>query len=144
MRRLGRMVLWGLWGVAVWITLSVVLAPLARAMTVTVSGVTAVVSADEPTQNVANADGVVTPLDDLAAIEIRYDVGAGPVVCASVPATSPAGGGTVSADCAVPVRDQEVKLATFTAVAVDTSGNRSVPSDPVTHRLDRLPPEKPR
>ena len=113
-------------------------------MTVTVDGVTATVTADEPTANVPNADGLVTPLDDLAAVEFLYDVGAGPVLCASVPATSPAGGGTVSAPCAVPVRDKEVKLATFTAVAVDTSGNRSAPSDPVTHRLDRLPPEKPR
>ena len=119
-------------------------AGLARAMTVTVDGVTATVSADEPTANVPNVDGVVTPLDDLAAIEFRHDTGAGPIVCATVPATSPAGGGTVSAPCAVPVRDKEVKLATFTAEAIDTSGNRSIPSDPVVKRLDRLPPDRPR
>ena len=131
------------WVLLLTLALSLAASP-AWAMTVTVDGVTATVTADEPTANVPNADGVVTPLDDLAATEFRYDVGAGPVVCATAPATVPTGGGTVSADCAVPVRDREVKVAIFTAVAVDTSGNRSAPSDPVSVRLDRLPPDRPR
>lgn len=96
---------------------------------------------DEPTTNV---DG--SPCDDLAFIRFYYRKSAAetPVMALQVNASSPSGGGHVTARFQVPVAQDEQALVQFWATAVDTTGNESDPSEVKTVRIDRLRPSPPR
>ena len=108
------------------------------AVTVTPTGTILTVDYDEPTTN-ANS----SPLTDLKETVVWYALGGQPaVVCVTTPASQPTGGGHLSVACTVPVLDGQEVEVTVTATAADLSGNRSLPSDPVIRRIDRLAPGK--
>jgi len=96
---------------------------------------------DEPTTNV---DG--SPCDDLAFIRFYYQKSAAeaPVMALQVNASSPSGGGHVSARFQVPVAQDQQADVQFWATAVDTTGNESDRSEVRTVRIDRLRPSPPR
>lgn len=98
------------------------------------------VAYDEPT---TNAD--TTPLMDLQRVDVYYTVAGGlPVLGASVPATSPNGGGIgVSTQVVIPAAELPADVETlvaFYAIAVDTSGNQSAKSNEPQDTVDFLDP----
>ena len=113
-------------------------ATTAQAITFTVTGTEVTVGYDEPTQNTDNS-----ALTDLDHTTIYYDKGAGPVAEATVPATAPTGGGTITTTITVPVLAGEEADVNFWVTASDQSGNESVPSPVITQRIDRLSPKAP-
>lgn len=117
---------------------------------VVTTGTQVTATMDEPTMNVENSDGVVTPLTDLKETWITYEIqddvlgGMGEVVCGErIPATSPSGGGAVSTSCVVPVTPNSETDVVFRGYAIDTSGNESDPTPEVVKRFDSLRPEAP-
>lgn len=105
---------------------------------------------DEPTMNVENSGGVVTPLTDLKETWVTYEIqdavlgGVGEVVCGErIPATSLLGGGKASTSCVIPIPANSETDVTFLGYAVDISGNRSDPTPEVIKRFDSLRSEAP-
>lgn len=93
----------------------------------------------EPSQN---ADG--TPLRDLDHTTIYYDVGAGEVRAADVPASSPAGGGTITHKIIIPIAASKKEVtARIWVTGTDKSGNESTPSQVVSTRLGKTAPVAP-
>jgi hypothetical protein len=107
---------------------------------VTIEGTSVRMEIDEPA---ANVDG--TPLTDLQTLIGYYQVpGDVETECGRAPASAPTGGGTVSVSCLVPVGAGREANVSFRARAMDTSGNYSAYSGDVIHRIDHLPPARPR
>lgn len=105
---------------------------------VTVVGANVKMEWTEPTQN---QDG--SPLTDLKETVGSYLLPGGQeTVCGTVPATSPAGGKTVSTTCVISLPSPASLDVTFRAVARDTSGNTSPPVE-IKQRIDRLAPKAP-
>lgn len=111
----------------------------AMAIQFTVSGTIVTADYDEPTLNSND-----TTISDLADTQVLYQIppAASPTVCMTVPASAPTGGAHIHVDCTVPIIDGQEADVSFTAIAHDTSGNASIPSDPVVKRIDRLAPKK--
>lgn len=103
------------------------------------SVVTITLQYTEPSQN---ADG--TPLRDLDHTTIYYDVGAGKIRVADVPASSPTGGGVITHKIIVPIAGSKKEMTAWIWVtATDKSGNESNPSQIVSTRLGRTAPVAP-
>ena len=93
------------------------------------------------TEPTTNADG--TPLNDLAKVEITADSGQGPVVVASVPASSPTGGVEQTAQFTVATVDGTTQDVTIVGYAFDIRNNKSLPSAEVVLTIDLLAPAPP-
>lgn len=105
------------------------------ALTVTADGITVTVTYTEPTTN-KNA----TALTDLDHCNVYYNIGAGDVKTANVPASAMTGGAQKSSQFTVPVAPDAEVDAGFNATCSDTTGNESDHSQAVQKRLDSLPP----
>ena len=77
----------------------------------------------EPT---TKADG--TPLTGLARTSIYYDLGHGAMKAMDVPATRPTGGGYVSQEITIPVKEGQEVFAVLCVTATDTDGNEGPPT----------------
>jgi hypothetical protein len=88
-----------------------------------------------------NADG--SALNDLQKTLVSYDIGAGPVVGADIPATSPQGGGPIDATFIIPVGPGTQTNVSLSGVSVDLVGNVSVASPTVILTIDTLAPAPP-
>lgn len=124
------------------------LAPSAAlALTATPNGAEYVVDYDEPTGKGGDLPGGPFPLDDLVETRVRYSIdGAAPVVCATVPATRPEGGGHITVPCLVPLVAPIEATVSIDAVAVDDgtpTPNISKPSAPDVKDYDTLPTDPP-
>ena len=116
---------------------------------VTLTGTQVTATTIEPTENVENSDGVVTPTTDLKETLVTYELndpvlgGIGEEMCGErIPATSPSGGGEVSTTCVVPVAPNSESDVTFRGYAEDLSGNVS-DAAVVIKRIDSLRPAAP-
>lgn len=122
-----------------WLSVLGIMAMILMAITLYASpgyNQTYVVMYDEPS---TNADG--TPLADLDRVEVYYDIGAGPVLGATVPASSPQGGVLgVQTTIVVPIPPDAETTVTVHARAFDTTGNQSDKSNEPTDLKDTLDP----
>jgi len=94
----------------------------------------------EPTLNELNEDGIETPLTDLAKTVIKTSMNGTQLSSEDVQASALTGGGDVSKTIIVPVIGKREADVTVEVVAVDTSGNVSLPVSE-TIRIDRVAPK---
>ncbi len=66
-----------------------------------------------------------TTLTDLSKTSIYYDLGKGRILAKDVPATQPAGGGSISETIVIPVRKKEEHSVKICVTATDRIGNES-------------------
>ena len=109
----------------------------AEAWDVTVTGVNVTVQYTEP---IVCSDGSL--LTDLASCTIFYDItGSGTwVIGATVPASSPNGGGNMTAAIDIPINEGMEVDVKFVGTCKDNTGNESVQSNIIIKRIDRLAP----
>jgi hypothetical protein len=126
--------------IALAISLFLLAAGPAWALTITPSGAQLTVTYKEPTTSV---DG--TALDDLKLTTIYYQVQGGPpiVKALEVPATRAAGGGAIEKPITIPAEPGKKIYVNIWATATDLSGNESDKSNIVTQRVDLLAPSPP-
>ena len=112
---------------------------------VAMTGTQVTATITEPTLNVENSDGVVTPVTDLDGTWVTYELidpvlgGMGEESCGEIiPASSLSGGGEVSTTCVVPVVPNAESDVIFRGYAIDLSGNKSDPTPDLIKRIDSL------
>ena len=88
------------------------------------------VSVDHPTVRVSYTEPSVTldgnALTSLAKTSIYYDFGNGRALAKEVPASQPAGGGTVSETITVPTKSKDEQTVKICATATDQNGNEGL------------------
>lgn len=129
-----------------------VVGSVAYAFEVVISGAEVALSWTEPVNNVMNSEGIVVELTDLDSTWATWTVlnGNGErMPCGDpVPASSPSGGGSVSATCMIPAQDNAETKILFQAWARDTMKEGHAFFNPseaieVNLTLDLLKPQPP-
>lgn len=85
-----------------------------------------------------NKDG--SPLKDLDRVEVFVDIGTGPVLAISVPASAPTGGGDQVVIISNPIVEDQEAVVNVHSVAIDDNNRRSEIGGQASVEVDNLPP----